>query len=396
MKALVLSSLTEATGNAVTANRLLCHLEKRFSSVRLVDANASTPGSLRSTVVDGEVDLVVAVHAYRSGRLLLELPRSVHTIIVLGGTDVNEALAPPPLRPGWEDARAVTLAALTRADAVVAFGPPLASRFRGFVCGTPALCAKLVVIGQAAVGGEEGSSDLRAVLGVLPDTPLLLLVAGFRPVKRPLFLLPALAALRADAHPRCSSAALVIVGPPLDADTTLAVAHASGAACLFAVAGLPAPPDSLGQYGGRDGLYCLPPVPHATLLAWTAQADVALNSSDSEGESNALLEAAALGTPRVARWCEGNAALITHGVTGLLFHSAEEAVGSIRSLLVPTAEWGIARLPGRAGREGRMGTSCGAALAAAALAEVAGSHSEEEEARKWAELTADVCGGRRG
>ena len=54
-------------------------------------------------------------------------------------------------------------------------------------------------------------------------------------------------------------------------------------------------------------------------------ADVVLNSSDSEGQSNALLEAGALGCPRLARDVAGNRDIITHGQDGWLYGDTRTA-----------------------------------------------------------------------
>jgi glycosyltransferase involved in cell wall biosynthesis len=63
--------------------------------------------------------------------------------------------------------------------------------------------------------------------------------------------------------------------------------------------------------------------------ASTDIADVVLNTSVSEGQSGALLEAMAAGAvPVVARANEGNASLVVHGVTGLLFGPPTVAAGS--------------------------------------------------------------------
>ena len=78
------------------------------------------------------------------------------------------------------------------------------------------------------------------------------------------------------------------------------------------------------------------------------------------GVSRAQLEAFLLGTPVVARRNAGNAALVAHGRTGLLFETADEAVAQAGRLL---DEPGL-----------------GAQLAAAAAAQVARGHSSQAEA----------------
>ena len=69
-------------------------------------------------------------------------------------------------------------------------------------------------------------------------------------------------------------------------------------------------------------------LPHATMAAALAAADVVLNTSESEGESNALLEAQWAGRPVIARRNHGNVALVTDGVDGWLFDTPEELVSA--------------------------------------------------------------------
>ncbi len=49
-------------------------------------------------------------------------------------------------------------------------------------------------------------------------------------------------------------------------------------------------------------------------------ADVVVNNSHTEGLANALLEAATIGIPILARDIPGNAAVVTHGINGLLYN----------------------------------------------------------------------------
>ena len=74
-------------------------------------------------------------------------------------------------------------------------------------------------------------------------------------------------------------------------------------------------------------------LPQEQLHLAMREATAVLNTSTSEGMCNSLLEAMLVGTPVVARANGGNAALVAHGATGLLFESAAEAVAQARRLL---------------------------------------------------------------
>ncbi len=307
---------------------------------------------------------------------------------------------------------AAILAACTRPGtcAVVAFADDMRARFlaafqalaagaggdeHAAAAATARVAAACVVIPQGIAGGAEAATptppprellagdDLRAVLGLPPAARILLLVAGLREVKDPLFIADAFAAWRAEEGPAgaggASPLAFVIVGPPLDGHVAAAVMRRCGVRPAGAGCG-----DDAGggggdaharPFGGADGLFVHPPVPRARILRWLAQADVALNTSVSEGQCNALLEAMASGaTPVVARRNDGNAALVAHGVTGWLFDTPEEAVAACRAVVGgPRAEAGRGQRP--AGVE---------AVVAAARAYVAAAHDAEGEAAAWA------------
>ena len=160
-------------------------------------------------------------------------------------------------------------------------------------------------------------------LGIVPQANakcerlLLLLPAGLRPVKDVLFGLDAFLGWHA-ADPRVR---LRIVGPSLDADyaavVAAALAHANG-----------------GAGGGDDDLVSyVGAMPRDRLHASMREASIVLNTSVSEGMCNSLLEAMLLGTPVLARSNDGNAALLEHSATGMLFATADEMVTHGQRLL---------------------------------------------------------------
>ena len=62
------------------------------------------------------------------------------------------------------------------------------------------------------------------------------------------------------------------------------------------------------------------------------QAAVVVNNSSSEGLANALVEAAAIGRPMVARNIPGNAAVVSEGSNGLLYDDDDGFRAAIRRL----------------------------------------------------------------
>ena len=243
-------------------------------------------------------------------------------VLVLGGTDVN-------VDAGKGSGAADALARRSRAAArVVAFSDSMVS---AAPAGTLPAPPKTVVIPQgidlptpleqepssAAPGSCCQSEDplrvsLHEALGVEHRTPVLLLPAGLRPVKDVLWAAEALVHIAAELKKqqpgaRCSSCGppfvFAVCGPELDPGYAADVRNA-----LIGPGGNEAAAAAAAVRNGASAL--LPAVPRATMVRWMAQAAAVLNTSVSEGQSGAILEAAALGTPVLARDNPGNRALL--------------------------------------------------------------------------------------
>ncbi|MBH0173192.1 glycosyltransferase family 4 protein [Fictibacillus sp. 23RED33] len=143
----------------------------------------------------------------------------------------------------------------------------------------------------------------------LPDgKPKLLLPAGIRPVKDVLFALRSMIKLSSD-YPDLT---FLIVGPNLDSEEFKKMKEAEN------------------KY---DWLYYLPEVELGQMKKLYEWGDVVLNTSISEGQSTALLEAMSFKKPVIARENVGNSSIIQHGNNGLLFQSHEELYQSIKIVI---------------------------------------------------------------
>ncbi|XP_062273432.1 glycosyltransferase 1 domain-containing protein 1 isoform X3 [Scomber scombrus] len=140
------------------------------------------------------------------------------------------------------------------------------------------------------------------------QTHVFLLVCGLRRVKDPLYL----AEVFSEWHNENHQNVLVIIGPKMDPVLTAEVE-----AVVERTAGV-----FLAQERSQKEL-------HAVMKRCFA----VVNSSVSEGMSAAILEAMDLGIPVVARDIPGNAAVVQHGVTGVLYSSPQEFVHQSRRLL---------------------------------------------------------------
>uniref|UniRef100_A0A3Q2CDD4 Glycosyltransferase 1 domain containing 1 n=1 Tax=Cyprinodon variegatus TaxID=28743 RepID=A0A3Q2CDD4_CYPVA len=146
---------------------------------------------------------------------------------------------------------------------------------------------------------EKLKEEAEFVLRV-DELRVFLLVCGLRRVKDPLYLAEAFS----EWHSANLLNILIIIGPKL-------------CCCLCRAAGV-----FLAQERSQQEL-------HAAIKRCFA----VVNSSVSEGMSAAILEAMDLRVPVLARDIPGNAAVVKHGVTGLLFSSPQEFVHQSRRLL---------------------------------------------------------------
>lgn len=288
----------EETGNQVTARRHQDSLRRRGHEARL-SVTDENPAPLRHALATFRPDLVHLLHAFRSGRPWLgcraeTLPPFV---VTLTGTDVHHGLSTPEeeavIREILERAAAVITQNRLTADELKREPTEWAGRVRYLPPG--------IVLGDTPY-------PLRRLHGVAPEAVLFLHPAGLRPVKGNYELLRLFDAVAAE-RPGCR---LAFCGPALDA--------AYARRFLAAVAMRP------------WALY-LQVIPAAAMPAALAEADVVLNHSLSEGLPNALLEAAALGRPILARAIPGNAAVVEPGVNGLLYRTEEEFVRHALALI---------------------------------------------------------------
>lgn len=175
--AAVLSSLTPATGNSVTAERIAGSIGGFTIDLAAVE----TPAALRKMLAEHRVQLLFGVHAFRSGRLMLGC--GVPYAIILGGTDMNEHLRDPAKRK-------VMAAALAEARAIVSFNAGLKQTL---LEAFPKLRDKVFVIPQAITTPRRSTNEdilqdvtrerLQTVLQLRSGDGLFLLPAGLRPVK---------------------------------------------------------------------------------------------------------------------------------------------------------------------------------------------------------------------
>ncbi len=258
---LVVPSQAPVRGNMVTALRWQNGLARAGIDVTIV-----TPAGLAGRPAP---DLVHAHHAARSGPAAAAFARdaSVPLLVSLGGTDLNGGPGGDPLP--------ATLDTLGRARAVVAPCSECLERLRGFAPGAP-----------PGFSVRRGIAPLPCLPPRPPDGRLVLVaVGGIRRGKGQFRAAGWVERLRRTGLP----ATLRLVGPVLEPAYAREIRE---------------------RYAGADWLDWTGTVPHDRMAEVYAGADAVLNASESEGASNAILEALVHGRPVAARGVPGNRHLL--------------------------------------------------------------------------------------
>ncbi|NXX94156.1 GL1D1 protein, partial [Centropus bengalensis] len=261
-----------------------------------------SPTEIANLTSTEKFDAALAIHLYKGGRLLQgsRIPFG----IIFGGTDVNEDIKS-------EEKHRVMGAVLEEARFAVAF----TMKMKELAAGEwPDARKKIYVHTQ---GIETTPSETFDWYGFLQDADIptdtdslhvFLLICGLRRVKDPLYLVDVFS----DWHRMNPSVHLAIIGPAVDPLFTSEVKE---------------------KVKRTPGVHLLQEIPQDDLHAAMKRCFAVVNSSISEGMSAAILEAMDLDIPVLARNIPGNAAIIKHKETGLLFSDPQEFVVLAKSLM---------------------------------------------------------------
>jgi glycosyltransferase involved in cell wall biosynthesis len=277
-----------AGGNVTTRRRIARGLRGR--GLEVLEVSVTPAGAVEGAAGGLEgADLVHALHAWKAGRLARELSRrlGVSYVVSLTGTDIHEDIESP-------ERRDAVLEVLAGAAAILAPGGEAEEIVRRHGIATPLVrVAKGIEVPEPA--GAPAGADER-------DGALFLLPGGWREVKNQLFALDPLARLAAEVP----GVRLRFAGPVLDAAYHALWAGRRERLPFAEDAGVVAPAGMGREY---------------------AAAAVVLNTSHSEGGSNAVLEAMAAGRAVLASDVPGNRALVDfrpddwRGSTGVLYRT---------------------------------------------------------------------------
>ncbi|XP_078599499.1 glycosyltransferase 1 domain-containing protein 1-like isoform X1 [Branchiostoma floridae x Branchiostoma japonicum] len=314
MTTLLLAYCFPCSGNLVTAERIRTFLESGgHRSIRKCVSDFDSCKELWEFLSNNDIRCIMGINAYRTGHLLRDCP--VPFGLVFGGTDLNESTVIP-------ESMELMTATVNKARFLVCFSKEMKQQALNL---WPHIVDKIHIQPQGVCTYASSSSHLRDILtayraaefgscscGCTEDlndsTKVFLLVCGLRPVKDPMYLLHVFS----EWHRHDSRVLLIVVGPEMNEDYARKVKD---------------------EIYRCVGILLLPPLPQAELHTLMLLSCAVVNSSVSEGMSGAILEAMCLGVPVLARNIAGNAAIITHKETGLLFNSPEEFVSEAKCLL---------------------------------------------------------------
>ncbi|OPY76943.1 MAG: D-inositol-3-phosphate glycosyltransferase [Syntrophorhabdus sp. PtaU1.Bin153] len=283
------SVFPEVTGNAVTAERWRRSLVQRGMSVAAMAVKRLGAADFLKVIDDFRPDVIHVHHVSRSGALFLDpliARRCAHVPLVVSpaGTDIFD----DPRASGGQRERVTQVCA--RASVIVTQGSWTTDRITEFL---PDFRGSILHVPKTFCWFGDTIFDMRKVAGWSTEDLVFFLPAGIRPVKGNLECLLAFKTIHAlRPHVR-----IAFAGPALDpqyaARFEKTIEEQSGFARWIDTI----PPDAM-RSAYRDS-------------------DVVLNTSFSEGFSNALVEAVAAGKPVLASDIPGNRWLVLGGAEDL-------------------------------------------------------------------------------
>lgn len=265
----------------MTAERLRFGLCKKGVEVEVIKSSSD---NLPSKTESFQPDIIHALHTRKSGVAAMEYSRrhKVPYLVTITGTDLYLDL----FNSNRNDASLV----LHTAGAVIVYSDLTLKRLTSEL---PAISTKTRVIKKAIYFNGRRDDKMSP-----SNNTAFFLPSGIRPVKATSFAIAPLERLKRE-FPHIS---LTVAGPRLDdAEWELFCRNCEG----------------------KDWIRHLT-VSHDEMPDLYEKADIVINTSISEGLSNAVLEAMYFGRPILTSDCEGNKAAFTDGKEGLFYKSGDE------------------------------------------------------------------------
>jgi L-malate glycosyltransferase len=291
MKALLLTPtfLPSLTGNAVTVERISRILSKAGVICQVLDLSRTPPDTLPDHVRSFQPDLLHVFHAFKAGPEGLNLKRSfrIPLITTLTGTDISRDIK----LPGRKE---IIGEVLRHSDWITVFNEQAKATLKK----ENAPAERVAVIHQSVCLPPSAAMDYRRNLQIGRKITLFLLLGAIRSIKNYPYALRGLQKVR-KTHP-CIH--LILAGPVLEEEAFSKIRA---------------------MIDGRAWVSYIGETPRNRIRSLLNAADIILNTSASESESNAILEALSLGKIVIGRAIPGNASLLTEQ-TGFPFRNSHD------------------------------------------------------------------------
>ncbi|MEQ8236365.1 MAG: glycosyltransferase [Syntrophomonadaceae bacterium] len=286
-------------GNSLTTSRLQHFLSgEDYHIDRLSLEDPNWQFELSENLSRCNYNLVHGFHARFMGQALDEVPAlsAIPIILTTTGTDINCDL--------YSSYRNVVINALELSRKIVIFNDDFRLPLQQI---RPNWASKLVTIPQG-IYLETGPKPTRQEIGFRDGDCVFLLPSGLRPIKNIELAIDALHTLH-QADPRVR---LLIIGAVLDEHYAAAIRE---------------------RIHGEDWLKYVGEVVHHDMLGLLDLGDVVLNTSHSEGQPQAALEAMSLGKPCILTAVLGNLNIIKDGQEGYYVRDKNELARAAHNLL---------------------------------------------------------------
>ncbi|WNF35202.1 glycosyltransferase [Bacillaceae bacterium IKA-2] len=290
----------QGRGNSTTAKRIVTGLKLKHqirTNVVAYDEQSFTA----DLVVQMEKSQLLHVLHFRRFAEWLEKNKvdiKIPYLVTSGGTDVNIDIFLPEYKEQIGNV-------LKNAAAITVYSEDAKQKLID-VYGN--LNEKIFIIKQSVWFPQLTDDDSNKILKLSETGPKIVLPAGLREVKDVLFVLPALIKLK-EHFPALT---FTIVGASIEGSVLKEVKRA------------------IEKY---SWITYYEEIPLAQMISIYEQSDIVINSSFSEGQSLALLEAMLIGKPVLARNNGGNRSIVRHRETGFLFDDVDQVYDQLNELL---------------------------------------------------------------
>ncbi|WP_096199605.1 glycosyltransferase family 4 protein [Bacillus sp. FJAT-45350] len=285
-------------GNSTTARRIIGGLEKDGLDVKsFAYCEEELPEDKISELKNTKIYHILHFRRFAEWQLATNFQLDKPYILTSGGTDVNQDLF-------QEREKEVMRNLVENASMITVFNEDAKDKLLSVYN----LLAKQVEIVSQSIWFPENIQTNRNRLQ--NGYPKLLLPAGLREVKDVLYLIPAIEELQQSIFPEIQ---FTIIGAPLDEYIEEQVREA---------------------YTRYHWLDYIEDVPFEEMPAIYEQSDIVLNTSLSEGQPIALLEAMYCHKPVMARKIAGNESLIKDNVNGFIFDNLGEFKRKLEMLVI--------------------------------------------------------------